>query len=98
MSGTEIVGLVAELVNKNNVLEDRLSKSVPIDKFYDTALTTEVVGALHGVSAGIVRRYIKLKLIPTHPMSTDAKILVRGSVALSIDFDKLRYQAKFLNK
>lgn len=96
MKGTELIEQVAELVSRNSMLEEAVAGMVPVDKFYDTALTTEMVGVLHGVSAGIVRRYIKYGLIPLHPMSTDAKLLVRGSVALSLDFDEIRRKAKFL--
>ena len=95
MNASELIGEVTDLVNRNRELEDKLSKTVSLDKFYNAALTTEMVGVLHGVSAGIVRRYVEYGLIELHPMSTDGKWLIRGSVALSLDFDDLRKKAKF---
>lgn len=96
MTGSEIIAEIHELVSRNTELEEMIEKSVPLDKFYNVALTTEIVGLLHGVSAAIVRRYIGYGLIKTHPMSTDAKLLIRGSEALSLDFDEIRRKAKFL--
>ena len=96
MTESDILGGVAELINRNRELEKKLERCIAVDKFYNTALTTEDVAKLHGVSAGIVRKYIDLGLIEKHPMSTDGKWLVRGSVALSLDFDKLKKEAKFL--
>ena len=96
MKGFELIGEVTELVNRNKELEEKLSRAVLVDKFYDAPLTTEMVGRLHGVSAAIVRRYIDYGLIELHPMSMDGKLLIRGSVALSLDFDEIRKKAKFL--
>lgn len=98
MNVSELVGQVAELVNRNKELEERLANTVSLDKFYNTALTVEHVATLHSVTPGIVRRYVDYGLIELHPMSMDGKWLIRGSVALALDFDEIRRKAKFLKK
>lgn len=67
---------------------------VNADRFYNWAADVETVAAMHGVSRYLVREYIKLGLIEAHPDSTDARFLVRGSVALLLDFDALRAEAR----
>ena len=96
MTGIEIIGEVTDLVNHNRELEEMLARTVSLDKFYNVALTVEQVAVLHGVTPGIIRRYVKYGLIELHPMSTDGKWLIRGSVALALDIDEVRRKAKFL--
>ncbi len=75
-------------------LEALKSNSVDASKFYAVAVGMETVATLHGVHPHTVRKYIALGLIEKHPDSTDGKILVRGSVALLLDFSELRKQAR----
>lgn len=72
------------------------ASSVDADKFYGWAVDVNTLSAMHGVSKHLVRRYIELGLIETHPNSTDSKFLVRGSTALRLDFGKLKEEAKFI--
>ena len=101
MEGKSILIQIGEMVAENEYLKTKVSDMeemyINSNKFYNAALTTEVVASLHQVSAGLVRRYIALGLIDTHPMSSDAKLLVRGSDALRLDFKELKQQAKLLN-
>ena len=96
--GETLLGDVAVFVDNYNRMERRCSEleasQYNAEKFYPVPLGVDVVAKLHGVSAYLVRRYVKLGLIPTHPGSSDAKIVIRGSTALLLDFDKLREQAK----
>ena len=89
-----LIGDVAVFVEKYGILERRCAalgnSAYNADKFYAVALPVEIVAKLHSVSPYLVRRYVKMGLIPTHPGSTDAKILVRASDALLLDFCKLR--------
>jgi len=100
MDAAEITKAVFELVTENRRLADENADlkrcSVRAEKFYDCPLSVDSVASLHGVSRKVVRRFISLGLIELHPDSTDAKYLVRGSVALLLDFGELRRRAKFL--
>lgn len=102
MPSEDIVGQVALLVERNKVLETANRKleesTIQASKFYNVAMNTMMVATLHGVSMAVVRKYVHLGLIPTHPESTDAKLLVRGSVALQLDFDDLKCKAKYKSK
>ncbi len=80
--------LKSELEQMNNNRVDAL-------KFYAVAVGVETVATLHGVHADTVRKYISLGLIDKHPDSSDSKMLVRGSVALLLDFSELRRQARY---
>ncbi len=98
MNTTAIVEEVAGLVAASEALRaenERLRRTmVNSEKFYNVPLPLPVVAMLHSVSPYIVREYIKLGLIEKHPSSTDAKILVRASEALVLDFTELKKQAK----
>lgn len=89
-----LISEIAVFVERYGTLERRcneLEKSqYNADKFYAVPLPVETVAKLHSVSCYLVRKYVKLGLIPTHPGSTDAKILIRGSDALLLDFNKMR--------
>ena len=82
------------LISRNRILEDEnmaLRKSAcDSSRFYNCALNTGIVAELHSVSSELVRKYVKLGLIPVHPMSSDAKILIRASDALMLDFAELK--------
>lgn len=97
-AGEILIGDVAVFVDSYNRMERRCreleASQYNAEKFYAVPLSVEVVAKLHGVSAYLVRRYVKLGLIPTHPGSTDAKIVIRGSTALLLDFEKMREQAR----
>lgn len=98
MNAAAIVEEVASLVAASESLRaenERLkSTMVNSEKFYNVPLPLPVVAMLHSVFPYIVREYIKLGLIEKHPSSTDAKILVRASEALVLDFTELKKQAK----
>ena len=99
-AGETLIGDVAAFVDGYNRMERRVKEleasQYNADKFYPVPLGADVVAKLHGVSAYLVRKYVKMGLIPTHPGSTDAKIQIRGSIALLLDFDKMREQAKMM--
>lgn len=91
---TSIVEQVINLVKNNEKLSEEImslrEKSVSVDKFYNVALTTNMVAELHSVTPALVRKYVKLGMIDEHPKSTDSKILIRASDALRLDFKKLK--------
>ena len=96
----KVLADVVALINNYRGLERRCSELengvVSVDKFYGWAVPVETVASMHGVSEYLVRKYISLGLIETHPNSTPAKFFVRGSIALSLDFKELKEQAKFI--
>jgi hypothetical protein len=92
----QVIGMVAEneSLRKEN---DKLRRTmVNSEKFYNVALPVDVVAKLHAVSPYMVRNYIELGLIEKHPSSMDAKLMVRASDALLLDFRELKNKAKFL--
>lgn len=70
--------------------EDMQSHACDCRRFYNSTLTTAVVAELHSVSPELVRKYVRMGMIPTHPMSCDAKILIRASDALLLDFVEMK--------
>lgn len=99
MSGVAetLISDVSVFVENYRTLERRCAElersQFNADKFYAVSLPVCIVAKLHGVSEYLVRKYVRLGLIPAHPASTDAKILVRGSDALLLDFNDLRSRA-----
>lgn len=91
---------VIDLANENDSLRrenDSIKRSyVNADRFYNVPMTVSMVAELHSVSPDLVRKYVKKRLIETHPKSTDAKILIRASDALMLDFKELRKIYKIL--
>lgn len=89
-----IVDDVLALVKENEILKEQLSEqkqnTIFVEKFYNVGMTTDVVASLHSVSSALVRKYVKEGLIDVHPLSTDAKILIRASDALRLDFKQLK--------
>lgn len=87
---------VDSLKSRNIALEKENSEmranSCDCRRFYNTALSTIVVAQLHSVSPELVRKYVRCGLIPTHPMSSDAKVLIRASDALLLDFVEMKKQ------
>lgn len=98
--GETLMGDVAVFVDNYNRLERRCKEletsQYNAEKFYAVPLGVDVVAKLHSVSPYLVRKYVDMGLIPTHPGTTDAKIVIRGSDALLLDFNKMRDQAKLM--
>ena len=96
--GERLLGDVTAVVDRMNHLEQenkRLAASqVNATRFYAVAFGVETVSKMHDVSPYLVREYVKMGLIPQHPRSTQAKILIRLSDALLLDFNVLREAAK----
>ena len=93
-----LLGDVTVVIDRLNHLEqenERLRASqVNASRFYTVAFGVEAVSKMHDVSPYLVREYVKMGLIPQHPRSTQAKILIRLSDALLLDFNVLREAAK----
>lgn len=98
MGTGEVIGHIQQMDSENRRLKEELAtmrdNKVDAAKFYAVAVGVETVATLHGVHPDTVRKYIALSLIDKHPDSSDGKILVRGSVALLLDFSELRKQAR----
>lgn len=96
----EVPSIIQSILFENEKLKEEnkeyRSKVINYDKFYTVPLTTKAVAELHDVHEATVRKYVKLKLIPTHPKSTDAKILIRASTAMQLDFELLKKQSHSL--
>lgn len=100
MEAASIVREVVELVHENQILRaenERLKQSsVNADRFYSAMLSTEEVGRLHGVNKATVLNYVKRGLIEKAPDSTDGKVWIRASVALMLDFGKMKEKLKYM--
>ena len=100
--GERLLGDVTVIVDRLNHLEQEnkelRASQVNANRFYTVAFGVEAVSKMHDVSPYLVREYVKLGLIPQHPRSTQARILIRMSDALLLDFNQLREQAKSLRK
>lgn len=100
MEATAVLSEVAALVNECQALRaenERLKQSsVNADRFYSAMLSTEEVGRLHGVNKATVLNYVKRGLIEKAPDSTDGKIWIRASVALMLDFEKMKDKLKYM--
>lgn len=100
MEATAVLSEVAALVNECQTLRaenERLKRSsVNADRFYSAMLSTEEVGRLHGVNKATVLNYVKRGLIEKAPDSTDGKIWIRASVALMLDFEKMKDKLKYM--
>lgn len=93
-----MLGDVTVFVDRLNFLE-RENKELresryDANRFYAVAFGVETVSKMHDVSPYLIREYVKLGLIPQHPRSSQAKILIRMSDALLLDFNQLRERAK----
>jgi len=100
MNGADISRYVFELESKAQTLTEQLEmvkkRSIDSTRFSSGTMTVAAIADLHGVHRDTVRKYIELGLIPKHPDSTDAKLLVSGAVGVSLDFDALRRESKFI--
>ncbi|MEG1899629.1 MAG: hypothetical protein RR183_08130 [Bacteroidales bacterium] len=99
MSTTEIQEAISALIADNQFLrvqnEHLKENIIVVDKFYNSEFTTEMVAMLHGISVPTIRKYIKLGLIPLHPNSNDKILKIRGSDALKINFQELKFKSKY---
>lgn len=99
-----IIGHIQNMEYENRKLKEELSqlKGSKLDarRFYAVAVNVETVANLHNVHPDTVRKYVSLGLIEKHPDSMDAKILIRASDALLLDFTELkkRYRLRHYNK
>lgn len=98
MSQRRLLDDLRELIEQNEELKKENSelkgRKIDASRYYAATLTIAMVSELHGVHPDTVRAYIKNGHIEKHPKSTDAKILIRASEALTLDFSRLRTGAK----
>lgn len=90
INGENIGQYVSSLEAKLRALEQSSASAINVEKFYAARLDIPEVARLHGVDARTVRGYVNRGLIEKHPDSTDAHTYIRASVALALDFRKLR--------
>jgi hypothetical protein len=91
MINADNIGLyVSNLEAKVIKLEKAQEGSISLERFYAVKMDIPEVARLHNVDPRTVRGYVKRGLIEIHPDSTDSHTYLRGSVALSLDFRKLR--------
>lgn len=86
----EIKGLLTEVDNLKDENTELKQRKIDATKFYAATLTVEAISSLHNVHPDTVRKYVAMGCIEKHPDSTDAKILVRASEALTLDFKEMR--------
>ena len=90
----QIIQYLFSIDIENRTLKAELSLQkknlVDIQKFHTVLMTTSEVAKLHGVSSTTVRKYISSEQIEIHPDSTIEKAIIRGSIALALDFGKLK--------
>ena len=95
----EIIGHIQDMAYENQRLKEELTElkgnEIDVRKFYAVSVGVEIVAALHNVHPDTVRKYVSLGLIEKHPNSTDAKILMRASDSLLLDFRELKRQCQF---
>lgn len=98
MNAQDAIMCIQQIQAENIRLKEEIArlKSSMIDasRFYAAALTVEAVAALHGVHPETVRKYVGLGLIDKHPDSSDAKILIRASDALLLNFKELKRKSR----
>ena len=97
MKTYEVINHIENLEIENRTLKEEQKGKLDATKFYSAAVTVQMISILHGVHADTVRKYVEFGLIERHPDSTDAKILVRGSEALLLDFRELRKKHIYRN-
>lgn len=94
MNSQDIVGYVQALEFENRKLKEENNelkgRKIDAGRFYAATMTVKEISSLHNVDPATVRRYIKNGYIKRHPKSTDARILVRASDAVTLDFGELR--------
>lgn len=99
MHSRDIIGYLQTLEYENTKLKEENSElkdnRMDAGRFYAAALNIEAVATLHNVHPDTVRKYVALGCIEKHPDSTDAKILIRASEALMLDFKELRKKGRY---
>lgn len=95
----DVFGYIQNLAIENTKLKEENSElkdnRMDAGRFYAAALNIEAVATLHNVHPDTVRKYVALGCIEKHPDSTDAKILIRASEALMLDFKELRKKGRY---
>lgn len=90
----EIIGHIQNMEYENQMLKEELlmlkGNRLDAGRFYAVSVNVETVSTLHNVHPDTVRKYVSLGLIEKHPDSMDAKILIRASDALLLDFTELK--------
>ena len=101
MKTYEVIAHIENIEIENRTLKEEITtlKGRMLDsaRFYAAAVDVKMVAILHGVNPDTVRKYVELGLIEKHPDSMEAKILIRGSEALLLDFKELRKKYTYRN-
>ena len=101
MNTWEVITHIQNIEYENRTLKEELSqlreRKLDAARFYAAAVDVKMVSILHGVNPDTVRKYVELGLIEKHPDSMQAKILIRGSEALLLDFKELRKRYTYRN-
>ncbi|MDR3117858.1 MAG: hypothetical protein LBU44_00275 [Mediterranea sp.] len=101
INAEEIIVHIQNMEYENRKLKEELSKlegnKLDAGRFYAATVNIETVATLHNVHPDTVRKYVCLGLIEKHPDSMDAKILIRASDALLLDFTELKRQCRLRN-
>ncbi|MFV0535958.1 MAG: hypothetical protein ACK5M3_01140 [Dysgonomonas sp.] len=101
MNIDSVVGYIQNMEYENRKLKEELlqlkGSKLDAGRFYAVAVNIDTVATLHNVHPDTVRKYVSLGLIEKHPDSMDAKILIRASDALLLDFTELKRQYRLRN-
>ncbi|MEG2064353.1 MAG: hypothetical protein RRY23_04335 [Alistipes sp.] len=93
-----ILGLEARYSALSAQLQEATENNVNAANFYAVVMTTDEVAKFHKVSPARVRDYATRGLIELHPNSTDAKLLFRASVVLTLRFETLKQTKLYLKR
>lgn len=100
LSAMELIGSIQDLDYDNKRLAEKVeyleSHCVNVDKFYAKTMSVDLVAYMHDVHPNTVRKYVNCGLIEKHPSSSNGKIFIRASEALTLDFSELRRKSKVL--
>lgn len=95
LSALLIEQYVSELEAKVRELEQIKAGAIAVERFYATRMSISEVARLHRVDPRTVQYHVDRGAIEKHPDSTDARTYIRGSVALTLDFKKLRKDSRY---
>ena len=99
-STVEVIGVIQDLDYDNKKLVEKVeyleTHCANVDKFYAKTMSVELVAYLHDVHVNTVRKYVNCGLIEKHPSSSNGKIFIRASEAMTLDFQELRRKSKVL--
>ena len=70
---------------------------IPSSDFKNIPLTVAEVAKLKGRCEHTVRSYIDAGMIPLHKDSTDSSFKIDASVALKLDFDRMKHERRYKN-